>query len=209
MLFNIILALHIISGSLGLLLGTIIMLRKKGDRIHKLTGKIFTLAMVSTGLSALYLSFVHPNLFLFIVGIFTIYLSISGYRMIRLKKVHQGQKTQLFDTILSSVMFLCSLIFFYIAIKYLIAKVVFGIVFALFGMVSLRLCYIDYKVYTGKITDKMFGIKNHIGRMTGAYIAACTAFLVVNNTFLPPVLAWSLPGIIGGIFINRSLRKFK
>jgi uncharacterized membrane protein len=143
MLFNIILALHIISGSLGLLLGTIIMLRKKGDRIHKLTGKIFTLAMVSTGLSALYLSFVHPNLFLFIVGIFTIYLSISGYRMIRLKKVHQGQKTQLFDTILSSVMFLCSLIFFYIAIKYLIAKVVFGIVFALFGMVSLRLCYID------------------------------------------------------------------
>jgi uncharacterized membrane protein len=209
MLFNIILALHIISGSLGLLLGTIIMLRKKGDRIHKLTGKIFTLAMVSTGLSALYLSFVHPNLFLFIVGIFTIYLSISGYRMIRLKKVHQGQKTQLFDTILSSVMFLCSLIFFYIAIKYLIAKVVFGIVFALFGMVSLRLCYIDYKVYTGKITDKMFGIKNHIGRMTGAYIAACTAFLVVNSTILPPVLAWSLPGIIGGIFINRSLRKFK
>lgn len=209
MLFNIILALHIISGSLGLLLGTIIMLRKKGDRIHKLTGKIFTLAMVSTGLSAFYLSFVHPNLFLFIVGVFTIYLSISGYRMIRLKKVHQGQKTQLFDTILSSVMFLCSLIFFYIGIKYLIAKVVFGIVFALFGMVSLRLCYIDYKVYTGKITDKMFGIKNHIGRMTGAYIAACTAFLVVNNTFLPPVLAWSLPGIIGGIFINRSLRKFK
>ncbi len=209
MLFNIILALHIISGSLGLLLGTIIMLRKKGDRIHKLTVKIFTLAMVSTGLSAFYLSFVHPNLFLFIMGIFTIYLSISGYRMIRLKKVHQGQKTQLFDTILSSVMFLCSLIFFYIGIKYLIAKVVFGIVFALFGMVSLRLCYIDYKVYTRKITDKMFGIKNHIGRMTGAYIAACTAFLVVNNTFLPPVLAWSLPGIIGGIFINRSLRKFK
>ena len=175
------------------------MLRKKGDRIHKLTVKIFTLAMVSTGLSAFYLSFVHPNLFLFIMGIFTIYL----------KKVHQGQKTQLFDTILSSVMFLCSLIFFYIGIKYLIAKVVFGIVFALFGMVSLRLCYIDYKVYTRKITDKMFGIKNHIGRMTGAYIAACTAFLVVNNTFLPPVLAWSLPGIIGGIFINRSLRKFK
>jgi uncharacterized membrane protein YfcA len=45
--------------------------------------------------------------------------------------------------------------------------------------------------------------------MTGAYIAAFTAFLVINNTFLPPVLAWSLPGIIGGIFIGRTLRKIK
>lgn len=209
MLFNIILVAHIISGSVGLLLGTIILLRKKGDTIHKLTGKIFTLAMVLTGLCAFYLSYVHPNLFLFIVGVFTIYLSISSVRMIRLKKAHLGQKPQLFDTVLSSVMLLCSLIFFYIAIKYLMAKEVFGLVFALFGTVSLRLCYSDYTAYTGKITDKLFGLKNHIGRMTGAYIAAFTAFLVVNNTFLPPVLAWSLPGIIGGVFISRTIRKFK
>ncbi len=209
MLFNIILVAHIISGSLGLLLGTIILLRKKGDTIHKVTGKIFTLAMVSTGLCAFYLSYTHPNFFLFIVGIFTIYLSISGYRMISLKKVHLGQKPKFADTALSILMLICSISFFYLAVVDFLEKELFGLVFALFGIVSMRLCYTDYKAYTGKITDKMFGLKNHIGRMTGAYIAAFTAFLVVNNTFLPSVLAWSLPGIIGVIFINRSLRKFK
>lgn len=207
MLFKIILILHIISGSIGLLLGTLILIRRKGDQLHRNTGRIFTVAMVSTGLCALYLSAVHPNLFLFIVGVFTIYLSISGYRMVQLKKVHEGQKPQPFDTILTFAMVICSLIFFYIAYKYLVSKEVFGLVFALFGLVSLRLCYTEYKVYAGKVTDKKYWLKNHIGRMTGAYIAAFTAFLVVNNTFIPPVLAWSLPGIIGGIFISRTIKK--
>jgi hypothetical protein len=43
--------------------------------------------------------------------------------------------------------------------------------------------------------------------MTGAYIAAFTAFLVVNNTYLPSYLAWSLPGIVGVFFIFRTIRK--
>lgn len=207
MLFQIILVLHIISGSTGLLLGTYILLRKKGDQLHRNSGKLFTIAMVSTGLCAFYLSVVHPNLFLFIVGVFTVYLSISGYRMVQLKKVREGQKPQLFDTILTFTMVICSIIFFYIAYKYLVSKEVFGLVFALFGLVSLRLCYTEYKAYVGKVTDKKYWLKNHIGRMTGAYIAAFTAFLVVNNTFLPPILAWSLPGIIGGIFISRAIKK--
>tara|TARA_R110000868_G_scaffold216817_2_gene466973 strand:+ start:199 stop:429 length:231 start_codon:yes stop_codon:yes gene_type:complete len=76
MIFKIVLALHIIFGTTGLLLGTTVLLRKKGDRLHKNLGKIFTTAMVGTGLAAFYLSYVHPNLFLFTIGIFTIYLSI-------------------------------------------------------------------------------------------------------------------------------------
>jgi uncharacterized membrane protein len=209
MVFKIILTIHIISGFTGLLLGTLLLIRKKGDVIHKKLGKVFTLAMVSTGLCAFYLSYVHPNLFLFIVGVFTIYLSISGYRMIHLKKAHLGQKPQIGDAFLTILMLISSIIFFYIGFKYMLAKQIFGIVYILFGSISLRLCSVEYKAYTGKVTDKLYGLKNHIGRMTGAYIAAFTAFLVINNTFLPAVLAWSLPGIIGGIFIGRTLRKLK
>lgn len=209
MLFKFILTLHILSGFTGLLLGTLLLIRKKGDVIHKKLGKVFTLAIVSTGLCAFYLSYVHPNLFLFIVGVFTIYLSISGYRMIHLKKAHLGQKPKIGDTILTILMLISSIIFFYIGIKYMLVKQIFGIVYILFGSISLRLCSIEYKAYSGKVTDRLYGLKNHIGRMTGAYIAAFTAFLVINNTFLPQVLAWSLPGIIGGIFIGRTLRKLK
>jgi uncharacterized membrane protein len=209
MVFKIILALHIIAGFTGLLLGSILLIRKKGDLFHKNLGKIFTLAMVSTGLCAFYLSYAHPNLFLFIVGVFTIYLSISGYRMIHLKKAHEGQKPQIVDSILTLLMLLSSIIFFYIGSKYLISKNYFGIVYILFGLISIRLCYSEYKAYTGKVTDKLYWLKNHIGRMTGAYIAALTAFIVVNNTFFPEILAWILPGIIGGVFINRTIKKLK
>lgn len=209
MIFKIILTIHIISGFTGLLLGTLLLIRKKGDVIHKKLGKVFTLAMISTGLCAFYLSYVNPNLFLFIVGVFTIYLSISGYRMIHLKKAHLGQKPQIGDAFLTILMLISSMIFFYIGIKYVLAKQLFGIVYFLFGSISLRLCAVEYKAYTGKITDKLYGLKNHIGRMTGAYIAAFTAFLVINNTFLPAVLAWSLPGIIGGVIISKSIQKLK
>ncbi|MDG2432618.1 DUF2306 domain-containing protein [Flavobacterium sp.] len=207
MLFKIILGLHILFGTTGLLLGTFILIRKKGDRLHKNLGKIFTISMISTGLCAFYLSYVHPNLFLFVVGVFTIYLSVSGYRMIRLKQVHQGQKPTFTDTILSISMLMASLIFVYIGCKYALAKEPFAVVFFLFAALSIRLLHTEYRTYTGKVTDPMYGLKNHIGRMTGAYIAALTAFLVVNNTFLPPILAWSLPGLIGGIFISRRIRK--
>lgn len=209
MVFKIILIIHIISGFTGLLLGTVLLIRKKGDVIHKKLGKVFTLAMISTGLCAFYLSYVNPNLFLFIVGVFTIYLSISGYRMIHLKKAHLGQKPQIGDAFLTILMLISSMIFFYIGIKYVLAKQLFGIVYFLFGSISLRLCAVEYKAYTGKITDKLYGLKNHVGRMTGAYIAAFTAFLVINNTFLPAVLAWSLPGIIGGVIISKSIQKLK
>lgn len=207
MLFTIILGLHILFGTTGLLLGTFILIRKKGDRLHKNLGKIFVLSMVMTGLCAFYLSYVHPNLFLFIVGVFTIYLSVSGYRMIQLKKVHLGQKPKGTDTILSVLMAVSALIFLYIAFKYALAKQLFAVVFLLFGLLSFRLLWVDYKAYTRKVKDPLYGLKNHIGRMTGAYIAAFTAFLVVNNTVLPAVLAWSLPGIIGVFFISRTIRK--
>ena len=40
----------------------------------------------------------------------------------------------------------------------------------------------------------------HLQRMTGSYIAACTAFLVVNldkvKIPIPPVIAWLLPTMI-------------
>lgn len=207
MLFKIILVLHIVFGTTGLILGSFILARKKGDTVHRNLGKIFTLAMILTGLCAFYLSYQHPNLFLFIVGVFTIYLSFSGYRMITLKKVHLGQKPKMIDAIATILMLLTSLAFLYYGTRLILNSQFFGAVLLLFGTVSLRLCYTDYTAYTGKVTDKMYWLKNHIGRMTGAYVATLTAFLVVNNTFLPAVLVWSLPGLLAGIFISRTIKK--
>jgi hypothetical protein len=32
--------------------------------------------------------------------------------------------------------------------------------------------------------------------MTGSYIASSTAFLVVNNTILPGIIAWLIPTVL-------------
>lgn len=206
MLFKIILVLHIIAGSIGLILGTFVLIRKKGDKVHKRLGKIFSYAMVTTGFSAFALSYLNPNVFLFIVGVFTIYLTISGNRMLFLKNILKGQKPQLIDYSITFFMLLASVAFLYLGILNVVKANNFGVVLILFGATSLVLCYKDYVIYANKITDKLFWLKNHIGRMTGAYIAAFTAFLVVNNTMLPSIIAWSLPGILGGFFIARTIR---
>jgi uncharacterized membrane protein len=206
-LFNIVLVLHVIAGSIGLLLGTYVLIRKKGDKTHKLLGKIFAIAMISTGILAFILAYIHPNFFLFIVGVFTIYLASTGYRMIYLKNILQGQKPKVIDYVLTTLMLIVSITFLYLGILNIVNRNNFGFVLCLFGAISLRLCYVDYKMYNQKVTDQLFWLKNHIGRMTGAYIAAFTAFLVVNNTFLNPILVWSLPGVIGTIFIFRTIKK--
>jgi uncharacterized membrane protein len=40
-IFRFILALHILGGSIGLISGTIVLILKKGDKIHKKIGSIF------------------------------------------------------------------------------------------------------------------------------------------------------------------------
>lgn len=206
--FKLILICHIIAGFISLLLGTFILIRKKGDKIHKKLGKIFAIAMVANGLFAFVLSYLHPNLFLFIVGVFSIYLTITGYRAVGLRNRSKGEKSKIFDFVLTALMCIASIVFLYFGIALLINSNIFGIVLCLFGLISLRLCYIDYKRYKNTSEpEKLEWLKNHLGRMTGAYIAAFTAFLVVNNTLLPGYIAWSLPGLIGGFFIFRTIRK--
>ena len=206
-LFKIILHIHIIAGTIGLLSGTIVIIKKKGDKIHKKIGNFFIISMITTGLSAFVISYLHSNLFLFIVGVFTIYLTTTGYRMISLKKIHEGQKPEIIDYILTILMLIASLSFLYIGIKNIFSGNNFGIVLCLFGTISLSLCLLDIKNFQGKTTDQFAWLKNHIGRMIGAYIAAFTAFFVVNNTFLPNVAAWTLPTIIGLFIIFRSINK--
>lgn len=206
-LFKIVLSIHILSGSIGLLLGSFVLLKQKGNKIHKQLGRIFAIAMIVTGLSAFVISYLHPNLFLFIVGVFTVYLTATGYRMIALKKIHLGQEPQFIDYILTISMLIASIGFLYIGIRNVVNGNNFGIVLCLFGSISFKLCLVDSRNYKGKNTDKLAWLKNHIGRMTGSYMAAFTAFLVVNNRYLPDLVAWILPTVIGTFFIFISIKK--
>ena len=90
LLFQIILIIHVIAGSLGLLNGTINILQKKGGKRHRQIGRLFVFFMITTGISSIILAILHPNNFLLIVGIFTIYLFGTGDRYMRLRLLDKG-----------------------------------------------------------------------------------------------------------------------
>ena len=126
LLFSILLILHIAGGAIGLITGTINLIRRKGDRIHKLIGRIFTYGMLITGFSALGLSILKDNYFLFIVGVFTIYLVSTGNRYIRLKSLGLTQRASLLDWIISIGMFLAGLLFIVWGIRLILITNNFG-----------------------------------------------------------------------------------
>ena len=198
-LFKIFLALHIAGGSLGLITGTISLVRKKGDKPHRAIGKLFSYGMLTAGSSAFVLSVLHPNYFLFIVGVFTIYMVSTGYRYIYLKLLGKDQRPAILDWIITTAMGFTGIMFIALGIYKLIGHNNFGIVFTVFGTLSLRFVKTDIDNYRGKIKAKNYWLLCHLQRMVGAYIASATAFLVVNSKFvpfLPPVAIWLLPTVI-------------
>ena len=72
--FKIFLIIHIAGGSAGLITGLINIIQNKGGKRHKLIGRVFYFSMLMAGFSSLVLSCLHPNHFLFMVGLFTFYM---------------------------------------------------------------------------------------------------------------------------------------
>jgi uncharacterized membrane protein len=207
-IFKILLSLHITGGVVGLLLGTYVMLVKKGDKRHRLLGKIFAIAMLTVGFSSFGLAIIHPNTFLFAVGIFTIYMTATSWRYLYLKKITEGQKPKLIDWSLQIFMTIGSLWFLKLGTQLLFHKQYFGIVLLLFAWRGFAFVYQDYKTYKGVIKAKNYWLLFHLQRMVGAYIAAFTAFLVVNTADRLSFFPWLLPSAIFVPLIIKWSRKY-
>ena len=212
-LFKTFLTLHIIGGAVGLFTGAINLARKKGDKKHKLTGKYFTYGMLTAGFSSFALSIMHPNYFLFMVGAFTIYLVGTGNRYIYLKLLGSDQRPTIIDWTITVGMLLAGLLLIALGIKNLIAHNNFGIVFIVFGGLGLLFVKTDFGNYQGKLKAKNYWLLAHLQRMTGAYIAAATAFLVVNAQYSPIILpsevVWLLPTVILTPLIISWTKKYE
>ena len=212
-LFKIFLTLHIIGGILGIACGTINIIRKKGDKIHRLIGKGFLYGMLTSGFISLILASMHPNMFLFIIGIFTIFLVGTGQRYLSLRNLTSGQKPVLIDWALTLMMLVSGIVFVGLGINIIFNNDTFGIVFIVFGSVGLFFTRKDFRNYQGHIAIKNYWLIEHINRMIAGYIASLTALLVVNGSYftayIPTVLLWLLPTIVLVPFIIYWTRKFK
>ncbi len=204
-IFKILLAIHVFGGGSSLLLGLVVMLVEKGGKLHKTLGGIYFFAMSSAAIVAIPMSYIHPNYFLFIVSIFTLYMLVSGKRYIAKKKVDINK----FDWLLSFVMLIFAIAFIGFGAYKLYFSNSFGTVLVVFGFIGLLFVYQDYVTFRGKYSIKNYWLTTHLQRMIGSYVASLTAFLVVNNTFLPSIIAWLLPTLLIVPLIIYWTRKYK
>jgi uncharacterized membrane protein len=198
---------HAALGGLALLAGSLAMIFKKGSTKHKTSGKVFFFSMLGSALFALVVALTpsHSSPFLLAIGIFSLYLLLSGYRALRFKQI----ATELtIDKLISSSMLLVGVLMILIPI---IVNSKLNIVLAVFGAIGIFSGIRDLRLYRSPDKLKQRWLSLHLGNMMGAYIASFTAFLVVNQ-FFPPLVGWLGPTIIGSFYIawwNRKLRKPK
>lgn len=221
MLHKVNLIIHIASGFTSLTVGLVPMFAQKGGRVHNVSGKIFFWAMFGIFVTATVSWLQEPNRpflqFLLMIGFFSFHMALTGVRTLRMK-TKASQPTR-FDWTIAAVAMVggsIALVFgtwqIYRALSVGHSFPFFSILYLLFGGFFLRNGQMDWWVYSGKVQlEKMHWFYHHISRMVGAYIASFTAFCVVNGDRipLPSLLVWTLPGIIGGYFIARTIRGYK
>ena len=205
---------HISGGTIALLSGIIPMVATKGNKAHRLFGKVFFAGMTVVFVTSFAVSIIKNIPFLLLISIFSYYSVANGYRSLYLKKLHMGQKATLVDWVLNIVagIFILSMVVWGAYLMGTNINMQMGTVSLVFGLLGCRGIYATVSNFTKAPTRKTIWIESHIGGMVGGYIASVTAFLVVNNDKyigLPPVIAWLLPTVLLVPYILYWTRKYK
>src|SRR5689334_15172301 len=88
--YDLLLIVHVICGGISLLLGLGVLIQRKGGRLHRLVGIIYYFAILLAAFSALPMSYIRNNYFLFTIAVLTAYMVITGRRYIRRRKNHKA-----------------------------------------------------------------------------------------------------------------------
>ena len=196
--------IHAAFGGIALLTGLVAVIARKGKTIHKRFGLLFYYAMILSGLSAMLIAVLpnHESPFLFAVGIFSLYFVLTGYRALRFKRRIPDLKL---DKAISVFMLLTGVLMIFLP---LILTRSINIILVVFGLLGIIFSTQDLRLFKNPKRLRSIWLRLHLGRMLGGYIAASTAFVVVNQ-FFPSIYGWFIPGIIGGFVIWYWIKKLR
>lgn len=182
---------------------------KKGSLNHKRLGKWFSWSMIISSLISLVVARMpnHINNFLFLIGIFTIYMVLAGNRALTFKSVKKT-KANFVDILVSGTMVISALFMIGFGINGYIHGQSQSILFLFFGFFGIFLPYGDYKLFTKTVRNRKLWLITHLSRMLGALIASITAFLVAGMKY-DNLWAWMIPTVLGTIYIIYWVKKVK
>ena len=186
---TILLPIHILAGTIALLSAVLAVSSEKGKRLHVLSGRTYFWGMATIFLTAIPMSIISRDIFLFLIAIFSFYLAFAGMRFARNRK---GVATTL-DWIAVSLMILSGLGMWILAAIFFANDNSQYIVLLVFGFLAITLGYADFRSYKNNSAKGKVRKSRHLTNMMGGTIAVITAVLVVNSPFEPEWVWWVLP----------------
>jgi hypothetical protein len=199
---------HITAGAVSLISAPVAMAVRKGGYKHRAGGKIFLWSMVYIFISAIILGTYHWKPFLLMVSVLSFYLVYSGTRTLHQKQIHLGKGVTLSDWIVAIACGVFMLASFVWSIELMVSgtNVILILVFSVGGLFSV---ITEIKRYLTRVETRHGWLFNHIGRMVGGFIAAVTAFSTNVLTFLPGLIQWLWPTLIGSVLITYWIRTYR
>ena len=200
---QVLLPIHILAGTIALLCAALAVSSEKGKKFHVLSGRTYFWCMVAIFLTAIPMSIISSNIFLFLIAVFSFYLAFSGMRFARNRK---GVATTL-DWVAVSLMILSGAGMWILAGIYFTNNDSQYIPLLVFGFLALFLGYGDYSSHKNKTATGKERLAKHLTNMLGGTIAAITAVLVVNPPSDPEWVWWVLPTVLVTPVIVRWNKK--
>lgn len=186
------LVVHIVAGGLALLAASMAFIVKAVDAAHRWhvrTGRTFVAAMAMVVLSAIPLAIAARNRFLLLIGVFSGYLVLSGWRHAR----DRGPGRDPLIRYAAALMFGTGLTMIGLGVGMTLSANFLGLALIAFGAIGTTYAAQDWR---GFAPDARTRIARHLSRMLAATIATLTAFLVTNIDTEPAILFWLLPTAI-------------
>ncbi len=185
--------IHVISGSIALLLGLIALLSVKGGKLHNTIGRYFLGFMAIVILTGLIGVFVYGrNIFLLVITILSGYLAFSGYRTLVFKN-NIPRKLDIFMAIISLII-LAYYLYYFQSIGMIWSPI---IIYSTVGALVLVVVYdfLRYFIPRKPYKQHRIWLYEHIYKMTNAFGALLSAFsgtVLVDykphSQYLPSVL---------------------
>ena len=184
--------IHIIAGTVSLLAAALAVASGKGKKEHILAGRTYFWGMFSIFITAIPMSIISSNLFLFPVAIFSFYLAYAGMRFAR----NRTGIASTFDWAAVGLMILSGIAMWCLATLYFINNNTQYITLTVFGFIAISLGYADFRSYRNKSAIGKKRIARHLTNMLAGTIAVITAVLVTNVNIEPVFIFWILPTIL-------------
>lgn len=205
---------HILAGFTAFFIAPVPLLSAKGGKTHRRWGKIYFWAMAVVAVTAVVLALWLPVLFLAFVAVFSFYFAFRGYRVLSRKRPLDGQGPGAADWVAAVIALFGSGALIVLGIlRPSQVWVRLSTVAIVFGVIGVSFAARDIWEFTHPPADKNFWWYAHMSGMIASYIAAVSAFSVVNFHLLPVVARWLWPSAIGvpGIFLwtNYYKRRFE